>query len=904
MWLIKQFKKDKHKDGHDHDHHHDKEHHDSEGSAHPEKGETGQQTQPNPVPPPAKSMLEACKVLKLGDEVVMNAVYYDFYRDIDKHLASAHTPITGLLPQLQSSNQFILQDFTIHAKINDTCSISVYRQKYTNSYESPVEATYQLSLPSYATVSAFTILKGIIKDKETAKAEYNDAIASGGQAFMAEKSDSGSFNLQLGNIPPKKEVTVEVTIISEICTSLENLHYFIHKSMFPANSRYNFKFTAEVHLSTPIVEIGMDRLAVNEFITDGPSYAKLVYQVVDPPVPTINRIGNILVAITPQKSEKPQYFVEYNQEDEGYAVGINFYPKFELEPEFLNQKAEFIFVLDCSGSMSGRRIQKAKAVLQLIMRSLNENIKFNIVRFGSSFVKVYPRSTVYNDETLSSVSTQIQFFDADLGGTELFPAIRDILSTEADPAYPRQVFVLTDGEIYDRKQLISYVAKESSSTRIFTVGIGGQVDRELVIGLSNSCKGFYDFIAENDTDYEGKIMKLLEISFQPMISNIKVDWGQLKTIQSPAAIRPIYAGERMMIYGVLNKQDFKNHKTTVTITGDGPTGETLKYEIPIVLTKDNDATVNLHSMATYMRINDLEREEEKGKNNKELIIRLSKRFGLVSKHTSYIVTNESEEVIEDTMKSVKINDTENDEAVSQVDSFAPPPPPSNSNTTSRLSPRLRQQQPQQQQVLTKQSAPSPKISQISPCAPPPPPGGAPPPPRPTASLGDTCFSSAPPPPPPQMGQCGPPPPPAPPSHGPSPFHYGKAAPSSYSRSMPYPGSYPGSYGVVEKATPGPFNQLLALQKANGTWDDKIKPLIEFEDTLKPKIKVIDNIWFTLLVVAFFQTHYQPISSQWKLSIAKAIKYINQQLAQSKEQTSYQDLMTTAKASLKHIELKF
>lgn len=57
-----------------------------------------------------------------------------------------------------------------------------------------------------------------------------------------------------------------------------------------------------------------------------------------------------------------------------------------------SSRSEFLFLLDRSGSMSGRAINKAKEALILFLKSLPNDSYFNVISFGSDFVKLFPTS--------------------------------------------------------------------------------------------------------------------------------------------------------------------------------------------------------------------------------------------------------------------------------------------------------------------------------------------------------------------------------------------------------------------------------------------------------------------------------------------------------------------------------
>ena len=100
------------------------------------------------------------------------------------------------------------------------------------------------------------------------------------------------------------------------------------------------------------------------------------------------------------------------------------------DPEVAN--GEFIFILDRSGSMSGSRIKVALDALELFIRSIPPNSKFNIISFGSTHQLMYNKSVTYNNENMEHAINQIKTFCADLGGTNLLKPIQLAVSQEGD----------------------------------------------------------------------------------------------------------------------------------------------------------------------------------------------------------------------------------------------------------------------------------------------------------------------------------------------------------------------------------------------------------------------------------------------------------------------------------------
>ena len=109
--------------------------------------------------------------------------------------------------------------------------------------------------------------------------------------------------------------------------------------------------------------------------------------------------------------------------------------------------------------------------LQFFLRSLPEDANFNIFSFGSRFERFKPESVPFNDDTLTEATNHVNNFRANLGGTNIYDPLDSIFKQPTKPGYPRQVFILTDGEVNNKDRCIDLVRRNVNTTRLFAFGI-------------------------------------------------------------------------------------------------------------------------------------------------------------------------------------------------------------------------------------------------------------------------------------------------------------------------------------------------------------------------------------------------------------------------------------------------
>ncbi|XP_048477218.1 von Willebrand factor A domain-containing protein 5A-like, partial [Rhincodon typus] len=116
--------------------------------------------------------------------------------------------------------------------------------EYKNEETEPVEAVFVFPMDSDAAVYNFQAMVdgktivAVIKEKEKAKDDYDDAISSGHQAFLLEEDSSSSdiFSCTVGNLPPGQSATVSFSFVQELAIEADGAVRFVLPAIL--NPRY------------------------------------------------------------------------------------------------------------------------------------------------------------------------------------------------------------------------------------------------------------------------------------------------------------------------------------------------------------------------------------------------------------------------------------------------------------------------------------------------------------------------------------------------------------------------------------------------------------------------------------------------------------------------------------------
>uniref|UniRef100_A0A671W7C6 VIT domain-containing protein n=1 Tax=Sparus aurata TaxID=8175 RepID=A0A671W7C6_SPAAU len=486
-----------------------------------------------------------------------------------------------------------LKSVEVELQVRDHVATVVSTLNYENKEDKPLEAVFIIPLPGDAAVCHFSATIGQkqivaeVKEKKQAHEEYDDFMSSGGQAFLLEESDQSPdiFSLSVGSLPPGESASIRLEYVTELAVQADDGLRFclpavlnpryqpqgasVQVTSVPASLvPYSLSFSARVSSPRPVSKVESNC-----------SLDPLQYLNTEQTQATVKLAAghkfdrDVEVLIYYKDAHQPTAVVEAGQASAkpGSLMGdpvvmLSLYPEFPQDVvSSLASCGEFVFLLDRSGSMDfpmnkrkrdQTRIGSARDTLLLLLKSLPMGCYFNIYSFGTRYEHIFPKSVEYSQKTMGKAVKKVTFMKANLRGTEILKPLQHIHSQPCIPNHPRQVFVFTDGQVGNTKDVISLVKKNSGSHRCFSFGIGEGASSALINGLAKEGGGHAQFITGADR-MQPKVMQSLRFALHPTVVDISVTWDLPKevsvTVLSPP-ITTLFQGQRSLVYAQLSGQ--------------------------------------------------------------------------------------------------------------------------------------------------------------------------------------------------------------------------------------------------------------------------------------------------------------------------------------------------------------
>ncbi len=366
------------------------------------------------------------------------------------------------------------------------------------------------------------------------------------------------------------------------------------------------------------------------------------------PVETERRNGRLVLTLSPDATGDVDLFIPLRRGLVGTSIlshapgGEDGFFMLLLAPP--NDEAgqvvprDLSLVVDVSGSMSGDKLSQAKQALTQALGTLRPADRFRLVAFSSSIRHFREGFTPATAANLAQARRFVTNLTA-TGGTNIAGALDAVLgSAVAEDRLPIIVF-MTDGlpSVGEREpdRIAEAASNRIGRARIFTVGVGHDVNTYLLDRLAVEGRGSADYVAP-DADVEVAVGSLLSKIQFPALVNLRIVSSPVEFRQEyPADLPDLFYGEELVVFGRYHGQA----TGTVVIEGER-NGRRERFTARAAFPRSEHDNDYIPRLWAARRIGDLTRTIRIEGSTPELIeeVReLGLRYGIITEYTSYLV---------------------------------------------------------------------------------------------------------------------------------------------------------------------------------------------------------------------------------------------------------------------------
>lgn len=560
-------------------------------------------------------------------------------------LSSAPAFAQGIvIPDEPEVPPLAIERHAVRVEIDRQTAVTTIEQIFANNTDRRLEAKYIFPIPKGAALSRFTMLvngketAGEMVEKDKALQIYQAIVRRAQDPGLIEYLGSDVFRASIFPIEPRSKQTITLRFAQALPAEQGLVSY-----TYPvrAGTKRGPTVTGESSIEVTITE---SQPIVNVY---SPSHSVNVERKSDREArvtwsqknTTLHRdfqlyygfgakdVGMNLVTYRPDPTE-PGYFM------------LLLSPRPTLQVDRIVER-DIVFVVDTSGSMAGEKIEQARNALKHCVRNLNDGDRFNIVRFSSD---VYP----WKDELVPAKEMRdaaIAWIDKmqAAGGTDILGGIKEGLKYPKDPARPYVVVFMTDGkptlgETTQPREIIQRVAKlRGESVRIFTWGVGYDLDVQLIDGIAEVSRGVSEYVRPEE-DIAVKVSTFWGKASKPVLADleIQVDGEAVRLVDlQPSPLPDLYAGGQVVLFGRYTGEGHIAVRLSGKINGQA---ESFTYEGTFAKTELKSSYLEiLWARRKIGYLLDAIRLHGESKELVDEVVALAKKYGIQTPYTSWLI---------------------------------------------------------------------------------------------------------------------------------------------------------------------------------------------------------------------------------------------------------------------------
>jgi Ca-activated chloride channel family protein len=549
-----------------------------------------------------------------------------------------------LIPEDKSLPPLAMLNHKVRIQIDDQLAVTRVEQTFRNHTDRNLEATYIFPVPAGASVNRFSMwvngkeTKGELVEAKKASDIYTSIVRRTQDPALLEYLGNNLLRLRVFPIPPKadQKVALRFTSVASKEGKLVEYVYPLKTNGKATSTLEEFSLTANIksehnvtNVYSPTHSISLKRASDKEVtITFDQNQAlldkdfQLFYATGD------KDVGLTALTHRPLSSEK------------GYFT-LLIMPRVQMAKHYQVPR-DLVLVLDTSGSMRGAKMEQARKALQYCLDNLGSNDRFGLINFATSVNRYEDKLLPANAEQVAKAKKWVEELEA-TGGTAINDALASALELRSkEEGRSFTVVFFTDGqptigETNVDKIVKNTLAKNTANTRIFTFGVGDDVNATMLDQLADKTRASSTYVRPSE-DIENKVSGLYSKISNPVLTNLKLTaTNDIKFSEVyPAELPDLFHGSQLVVLGRYSGKG----AAAVKLSGQvGMEAKEFVYELtfPEKTGEEREFVEHLWARRKVGYLLDQIRANGEKKELVEEVVRLAKKYGITTPYTSYLV---------------------------------------------------------------------------------------------------------------------------------------------------------------------------------------------------------------------------------------------------------------------------
>ncbi len=601
--------------------------------------------------------------------------------------ANSQADASGLLTANGSNTDLEIQDHVVSVSIEDGYAITTVDNIFYNPSNTELEAVYEFPVPKNGTVAEFTVwidgkpIIGEVVEKERAKKLYESEKAAGRDAGLTEKISFYRFESKVTPVRPQQTTKTRLVYMqpADVEGGVGRYVYPLEEGgtdqakldFWQTNDAVTGQFSFDLSLRSgfPVEAVRAPAHASAQISsTDANNWELQINSngIADPTATVSesavettadnrdqhfesamqtqsngNRLNQDIVVYWRLQADLPGAIELVAHKEAGARRGtfmMTVTPGVDLEP--ITEGRDWIFVLDRSGSMSGKYQTLMDATGQALNK-LSVNDRFQILLFDDQVEEISNGWMSADQVSIEKVERALNN-SAPRGGTDLYRGLSKAID-KLDSDRTSSIILITDGVANvgktEKNDFIDLMTKQD--VRLFTAIMGNGANRPMLESMTKASKGFATSVSNSD-DIMGVLISALEKVKYEALHDVELKIKGVKTKDLVAnKVATLYRGQQMVIFG-----HYYGSGEAVAQLDAKISGEDKQYKTTFDFPNQAGSNPEIERLWAYAKIEQLKDESSYLGNDlsdhRSAIVSTATEYGLVTDFTSMIVMTDEQ----------------------------------------------------------------------------------------------------------------------------------------------------------------------------------------------------------------------------------------------------------------------